>query len=108
MTVSRYAPGESTRQEEIQRELAKLGFRMEPDLGVFSGGGHALMSIADDECVDPPDDHVYRLAFEWSVLEGAIPQTAEEIALAEESAKTRENKQALPKAATRRNPQPGF
>ena len=108
MTVSKQASGESTRQEEIQAELSKLGFRMGPDLGVFSGGGHALLSIDDDECVDPPNEHVYRLAFEWSVLEGAVPQTAEEIALAEELTNARENKQALPKVMPRRNPQPGF
>ncbi|UDM18899.1 hypothetical protein [Vogesella sp. XCS3] len=108
MTVIQHALGTLPRQEEIQSELAKLGFRMEPDLGVFSGGGHALMSIADDECVDPPNEHVYRLAFEWSVLEGAIPHTQEEIALAEELARARESKHALPKVATLRNTQPGF
>lgn len=108
MTVIQHKPGALPRQKEIQMELAKLGFRMEPDLAMFSGGGHALMSIADDECVDPPNDQVYRLAFEWSVLEGAIPQTAEEIALAEELAKARENKQASPNVISRRYPQPGF
>lgn len=65
-------PAGLSRQDAIQNELGMLGYTMEHGLMVLEGDeGHPIIEIATGEMVDPPDEHVLKLAEEWSMLEGA-------------------------------------
>ena len=48
----------------VETELASLGFRMNPALDSIAGGAECLLDLATDESVDPPNEHVARLAAE--------------------------------------------
>lgn len=52
----------------VETELASLGFRMNPALDSIAGGADCLLDLATDESVDPPNEHVARLAAEWTIL----------------------------------------
>lgn len=71
MTIANQVSGPD-RQEQIQKELAVFGLRMEPSLSALDGEGHAVVRISDNESVDPLEfpPEVLNLAEEWSVLEG--------------------------------------
>ncbi|MBR8428312.1 MULTISPECIES: hypothetical protein [Burkholderia] len=56
------------RRDEIQRQLAEHGFRMEYDPGSIPGEGHCLVSIETGEIADDPPETVAHLAEEWSRL----------------------------------------
>lgn len=73
------------RQERIQQLLSGYGFKMEPSLSALDGScGHALVDLQSGELDDPPNEHVYHLALEWSLLEGVYPLTESEEKLATE------------------------
>ncbi len=62
--------GQSDRKQEIECELASLGFKMQHGLNVLAGDeGHPIFNIRTGEMVDPPNDEVRLLAEEWSRLE---------------------------------------